>query len=250
MTKHELLKICILVITLTLTGEKISVYNPLKECSNLLNKKTRRPTINRMPKRAYYDREVIYPILDSALICHISYVIKGEPRLIPTAFARIEDEIFIHGSRVAGNIKALASGIMACISVTRLDGLVLARSGFNHSMNYRSVIIYGSGTKVEQKAEKLTVLNAFMDHLVPGRSDDGLKPISNKDLLDTTVISYPLNEMSAKIRVGPPNDDEKDYELPVWAGTIPIMRQFGDPITDPLMRHSTSVPDYIKNYER
>ncbi len=217
---------------------------------NSPNMKTTRTTINRMPKRACYDREVIYTILDSALICHVSYVSKDEPRVIPTAFARIGDEIFIHGSRVAGNIKALASGIMACISVTRLDGLVLARSGFNHSMNYRSVIIHGSGTKVESKADKLTVLNAFMDHLVPGRSNDGLKPISNRDILDTTIISYPLNEMSAKIRVGHPNDEDEDYELEVWAGIIPIMRQFGEPITDPKMRHPTPVPDYINNYEK
>mgnify|MGYP001187127881 FL=1 len=144
---------------------------------NSQNQKTKRTTLNRLPKRGHYDTKTLYSILDSALICHISYIYEGEPRVIPTAFARIENEFFIHGSRVAGNIKALASGIMACISITRLDGLVLARSGFNHSMNYRSVIIYGSGVKVDSNEEKLPILNAFIDQLVPGRSDDGLKPI-------------------------------------------------------------------------
>ena len=217
---------------------------------NSQNKKTKRTTLNRLPKRGHYDTKILYSILDSALICHISYVFEGEPRVIPTAFARIENEFFIHGSRVAGNIKALASGIMACISITRLDGLVLARSGFNHSMNYRSVIIYGSGIKVDSDEEKLPILNAFIDQLIPGRSDDGLKPISKQDLIDTTVIRYPLNEMSAKIRTGHPNDENDDYNLPVWAGVIPILRQFGEPITDPKMRYPTPIPDYAKNYQK
>ncbi|MBR62139.1 MAG: flavin-nucleotide-binding protein [Dehalococcoidia bacterium] len=213
-------------------------------------KKTKRTTLNRFPNRGQYDTDTIYSILDSALICHIAYVYKDEPRIIPTAFARIENDLFIHGSRVAGNIKALASGIMASISITRLDGLVLARSGFNHSMNYRSVIIHGTGTKVENNEEKFSILNVFIDHLIPGRSDDGLKPISEQDLIDTTVIRYPLNEMSAKIRTGHPNDEDEDYNLPVWAGVIPILRQFGEPITDPKMRHSTPAPDYVKNYHK
>lgn len=217
--------------------------------SNSSNKKTSRTKINRLPKRGCYDQETLYSILDSALICHVGYILDGEPRVIPTAFARIENEFFIHGSRVAGNIKALASGIMACITVTRLDGLVLARSGFNHSMNYRSVIIYGNGTKVQEN-EKLNILNAFIDHLIPGRSSDGLKPISKQDLLDTTVIRYPLNEMSAKVRVGHPNDDEEDYDLPVWSGIIPIIREFGEPITDPKMRHTTPMPNYVKYYNK
>ena len=212
--------------------------------------RTKRTTLNRLSKRGHYDKNTLYSILDSALICHIAYVYEGEPRVIPTAFARIENDFFIHGSRVAGNIKALASGIMASISITRLDGLVLARSGFNHSMNYRSVIIYGAGVKVEKNEEKSPILNAFIDHLIPGRSDDGLKPISEQDLIDTTVIRYPLNEMSAKIRTGHPNDDEEDYNLPVWAGVIPIIRQFGEPITDPKMRHPTPTPDYAKTYQK
>lgn len=212
--------------------------------------KTKRTTLNRLPKRGHYDTKTLYSILDSALICHVAYVYKGEPRVIPTAFARIENDFYIHGSRVAGNIKALASGITASISVTRLDGLVLARSGFNHSMNYRSVIIYGSGMKVENDDEKLPILNGFIDHLIPGRSDDGLKPISKQDLIDTTVIRYSLNEMSAKIRTGHPNDEDDDYNLPVWAGIIPIHRQFGEPITDPKMRHSTPTPDYAKHYQK
>ena len=212
--------------------------------------KTKRTTLNRLSKRGHYDKKTLYSILDSAPICHIAYVYEGEPRVIPTAFARIENDFFIHGSRVAGNIKALASGIMASISITRLDGLVLARSGFNHSMNYRSVIIYGAGIKIEKKEEKRPILNAFIDHLVPGRSDDGLKPISEQDLIDTTVIRYPLNEMSAKIRTGHPNDEDEDYNLPVWAGVIPILRQFGEPITDPKMRYPTPTPDYAKNYQK
>ena len=117
-------------------------------------------------------------------------------------------------------------------------------------MNYRSVIIYGAGIKVEKHEEKRPILNAFIDHLIPGRSDDGLKPISEQDLIDTTVIRYPLNEMSAKIRTGHPNDDEEDYNLPVWAGVIPIIRQFGEPITDPKMRHPTPTPDYAKTYQK
>jgi len=217
---------------------------------NSQNKKTKRTTLNRLPQRGHYDQETLYSILDSALICNVAYVHESEPRAIPTAFVRIENEFFIHGSRVAGNIKALASGIMACISVTRLDGLVLARSGFNHSMNYRSVIIYGSGTKVDSNEEKLPILNAFIDHLIPGRSDDGLKPISKQNLIDTTLIKYPLNEVSAKIRTGHPNDENDDYNLPVWAGIIPILRQFGDPITDPKMRFPTAVPDYVKTYQK
>ena len=214
------------------------------------NKKTKRTTINRKPKRAHYDKKTLYSIIDSALICHVSYIHDGEPRVIPTAFARVENEIFIHGSRVAGNIKALATGIMASICVTRLDGLVLARSGFNHSMNYRSVIIYGSGIEVDDKEEKYSILNKFMDYLIPGRSEDGLKPISKQDINATTLIRYTLNEMSAKIRTGHPIDDDEDYNLPVWAGVIPIFRQFGEPITDPKMRHSVSIPDFVKNYHK
>ncbi len=217
---------------------------------NYINEKTKRTTINRKPQRAHYDQKTIYSIIDSGLICHISYIHEGEPRIIPTAFARIDNELFIHGSRVAGNMKVLATGIMASICITHLDGLVLARSGFNHSMNYRSVIIYGSGNIVDDEKEKSALLNKFTDYIIPGRSKDGLKPISKQDINATTLIRYQLNEMSAKIRTGHPIDDEEDYKLRVWAGVIPISRQFGEPITDPKMRHSIPIPNYVKNYEK
>jgi len=193
---------------------------------------TLRTTIKRVPKRGNYDRATIYSILDEGLVCHIGFVANGQPFVIPTAYGRAGDRLYIHGSPASRMLRLLQQGLDLCVTVTLLDGLVLARSAFHHSMNYRSVVVVGKATPVEEIEAKRDALKAFMEKLVPGRWEQTRQPNRN-ELLGTSVLSIPLLEASAKLRSGPPIDDEADYNLPVWAGEIPLRLVQGEPIPDP-----------------
>lgn len=207
--------------------------------------KTTRNQVRRLAKRGKYDKETIYAILDESFLCHVSFSIDDQPFIIPTLFARVEDSIYIHGSHISRMLKHLTEGVRICLSVTLVDGLVLARSAFHHSMNYRSAVVFGTGKLVENEAEKLCALKAISDHLLPARWDDVRQP-SAKELNVTSVIRIEIEDASAKIREGMPIDDEADYDLPFWAGVLPISQTFGAPIADEKLSDEISLPDYLK----
>ena len=211
--------------------------------------KTERTTLKRLPARGVYDRELVYQILDEGLICHVGFAIDGRPFVIPTGYARVEDQLYIHGSQASRMLRSLQRGVDACVTVTILDGLVLARSAFHHSMNYRSVVVFGKANLVDDVEEKLAALRAFSEHIIRGRWDDARKPTA-QELKVTTVLSLPLDEASAKVRTGPALDDEEDYELPIWAGVIPVSLVAGPPIPDPRLKAELEVPDYVSEYKR
>jgi len=194
-----------------------------------------RTTVKRLPKRGQYDRETIDSILDEALVCHLAFVVDDQPYAIPTTFARIDDRLFVHGAAASRMIKTIAGGVRVCFTVTILDGIVLARSAFNHSMNYRSVVVLGTARLVEERAEKLAALRGFTDHVVPGRWAE-LRPITDQELKGTAVLALPIEEASAKVRTGPPKDDEDDLSWPVWAGVVPLVTTPGDPSPDAHLR--------------
>ncbi|MEK6337676.1 MAG: pyridoxamine 5'-phosphate oxidase family protein [Acidobacteriota bacterium] len=210
---------------------------------------TARTTLKRLPQRGNYDRELINQILDEAFVCHVGFVVDGQPFVIPTGFARAGDKLFIHGSQASRMLRTVGQGIDVCLTVTLIDGLVLARSAFHHSMNYRSVVVLGRATAIEDREEKLAALLALSEHMIPGRWADVREP-SERELQQTTVLSLPLTEASAKVRSGPPLDDEEDYDLPVWAGIIPLRQIAEPPIEDPGLRVKTSSPDYAHKYRR
>lgn len=199
---------------------------------------TPRTTPSRSAKRAFYDAESIYSILDEALFCTISYAIDGQPWSLPTAFARDGNRLLIHGSVGSHFIREVEKGIPVCISVTLLDGLVLAKSGFSHSVNYRSVIVFAKAEKVEEYQEKVRALALITDQLIPNRWAD-LRPETASEVRKTTVLSFSLDEASAKIRTGGPNDEPEDKELPIWSGVIPLETVRGTPIPD---KNSESLP--------
>ncbi len=208
-----------------------------------------RTTLKRMPDRAEYDRALIYSILDEGFICQVGFVVDNKPVVIPTAYARDGDEIYIHGSQASRMMRVLKGGVEACLTVTLVDGLVLARSAFNHSMNYRSVVVFGKASVIEDENEKLKAMRAFSEHILEGRWDDVRQP-SATELKATTVLSLPLIEVSAKIRSGPPIDDEEDYDLDVWAGEMPLHLQAAEAIGDPLMKADISAPEYLSIYRK
>ncbi|MGG6265423.1 pyridoxamine 5'-phosphate oxidase family protein [Leptolyngbya sp. AN03gr2] len=210
---------------------------------------TARTQIKRLPQRGEYDREMIYQILDEGLICHVGFAVEGQPFVIPTAYGRIDDRLYIHGSPASRMLRTLQKGIEVCVTVTLLDGLVLARSAFHHSMNYRSVVIFGTATLVEASEEKLTALEAFTEHIMHNRWSE-VRPPTTQELNGTLVLSLPIGEASAKVRSGPPKDDEADYALPVWAGELPLRVVAGDAIADPRLSPETEIPSYIQNYGR
>ena len=210
---------------------------------------TQRTTLKRLPKRGTFDREVVYRILDEGFICHVGFVVAGQPFVIPTGYARAEDKLFIHGSQASRMLRTAGQGIDVCLTVTLVDGLVLARSAFHHSMNYRSVVVFGKATIVEENEAKLAALRALSEHMIPGRWDDVRGP-SEQEMKATAVLSLPLTEASAKVRTGPPIDDEQDYELPVWAGVIPLRFIAGEPVADPRLPRDIAPPAYAINYER
>jgi hypothetical protein len=210
---------------------------------------TQRSTVKRLPQRAEYEHQVIYQILDEGLVCHVGFAVDGQPFVIPTAYGRVGDKLYIHGSPASRMLRSLSNGIEVCVTVTLLDGLVLARSAFHHSMNYRSVVIFGTAIIVENPEEKLEALLAFTEHVIPGRWAEVRSP-SRQELQGTLVLSLPLNEASAKVRTGDPNDDEADYSLPVWAGVVPLQLTAAAPIADSRLRQGISLPAYVKNYTR
>jgi uncharacterized protein len=207
--------------------------------------RTNRTKLRRVPKRGFHDRETIDSILDEALLCHLGFVHEGRPAVIPTLHARIGDEVFIHGSAASRMIRALAGGIEACLTVTLIDGLVLARSAFHHSVNYRSVVLYGTATPVTEPEDKERALEAFTEKLVPGRWADVRWP-TRKELKGTAALALPIAEGSAKVRTGPPIDEDEDYALGAWAGVVPIRTEMLDPIPDPRLRDGIATPDHVR----
>lgn len=187
--------------------------------------------MRRVPSRGVYDRAAIDQILDEAMIAHLGFVHEGQPFVIPTLHARVGDTVYVHGSAASRAIRTLSSGLPACLTVTLLDGVVLARSAFHHSLNYRSVVVLGNATPVEGSDERLVALEAFTERLVPGRWGE-VRPPTRKELKGTRVLAMALDETSAKVRTGPPVDDEDDLSLPVWAGVIPLHTTAGTPIPD------------------
>lgn len=210
---------------------------------------TERTQIRRLPQRGNYDHQVIYQILDEGLVCHLGFVVDHQPFVIPTAYGRVEDQLYIHGSPASRMLRSLIRGFEVCVTVTLLDGLVLARSAFHHSMNYRSVVIFGTATLVEDADQKLEALRAFTEHVVPGRWAEVRQP-SRQELQATVVLSLPLAEASAKVRTGPPTDDEADYSLPVWAGVLPLQLVASDAMSDPRLQQGMTLPAYVQNYTR
>jgi nitroimidazol reductase NimA-like FMN-containing flavoprotein (pyridoxamine 5'-phosphate oxidase superfamily) len=211
--------------------------------------KTERTTLRRLPKRGLYDRDLVYDILDEGFICHVSFADDGQPFVIPTGYARVDDQLFIHGSQMSRMLRTLSAGIDVCVAVTLVDGLVLARSAFHHSINYRSVVIFGRAEQVNDREAKLAALLAFSEHVIPGRWQEVREP-SEQELKATTVLSLPLAEVSAKVRTGPPIDDEEDYALNVWAGVLPFKFTASAPIPDPRLPASIETPAYVTNYSR
>ena len=211
--------------------------------------KTQKNSINRLPKRGYYDRETIYRILDEALICHVGFVEAGQPYVIPTNFARLGDTIVLHGAKASRLLKRIEAGNPGCVEATVVDGLVLARSVFHHSVNYRSVVVFGTGHLLRDEQEKLAALEAVTEHLIPGRWKEARRP-NQKELNATSVASIRIDEASAKVRIGPPVDEEEDYALPVWAGVLPLQEMPLSPIQDELQSEDVSLPGYIPSYSR
>jgi nitroimidazol reductase NimA-like FMN-containing flavoprotein (pyridoxamine 5'-phosphate oxidase superfamily) len=211
--------------------------------------KTERTTLKRLPARGVYDRELVYQILDEGFICHAGFAVAGRPFVIPTGYARANDQLYIHGSQASRMLRTLKSGLDVCVTVTLLDGLVLARSAFHHSMNYRSVVVFGQAVLVDD-SEKLAALLAFSEQVIAGRWADVRQP-TEQELKATTVLALPLDEVSAKVRTGPPLDEEEDYELPVWAGVIPLgLAVQGAPIPDPRLKSGVEIPRYAIDYKR
>jgi len=208
---------------------------------------TTRTRVKRLPKRASYDREVIYELLDTALVCHVGFAIDGQPYVIPTLQVRIGDRLYIHGSAASRMLGAAADKTPLAVTVTHIDGLVMARSAFHHSVNYRSVVILGRATLVTDHAEKLEAMKGLIDHVAPGRWDHIRQP-NEKELDATSVLSIPIDEVSAKIRVGGPIDDEADYAMSVWAGQIPLTIGVLAPVADSRLDPSTSIPPHVSEY--
>ena len=210
---------------------------------------TKRTTLRRLPARGSYERAVIDEVLDEALICHLAFVADGAPMVIPTIHARVGDTVYLHGSVANRALRAAGKGAQVCVSVTLLDGLVLARSAFHHSMNYRSVVLLGDATVVTDEAEKLMALDAIVDHVVAGRSAD-LRPHTDVEVRTTTVLAVPIIEGSAKVRTGGPVDDEEDYELDVWAGVLPLRLVPGEPVADERLRPGIVPAANITGWQR
>jgi nitroimidazol reductase NimA-like FMN-containing flavoprotein (pyridoxamine 5'-phosphate oxidase superfamily) len=210
---------------------------------------TERTTLKRLPKRGVYDRQLVYAILDEGFICHAGFVVDGKPVVIPTGYARVDDQLYIHGSQASRMLRTLKTGIDVCVTVTLIDGLVLARSAFHHSMNYRSVVVFGKATAIEEAEAKLAALRALSEHMIPGRWDEVRQP-NVQELKATTVLSLPLEEVSAKVRTGPPLDDEEDYSLEVWAGVLPLKLVAGEPVKDPVLKTGIAPPSHLFRYSR
>jgi uncharacterized protein len=206
---------------------------------------TPRTTVRRLPKRGVYDREAVHAILDEALFCHLGFVSEGQPFVLPTIHARIGDVLYVHGSAASRMLAVGAAGAPLCVTVTLLDGLVLARSAFHHSMNYRSAMVVGQALAVDDPEEKETALTAIVEHVAAGRSAEVRAP-NALELKATRVLRLPIEEASAKVRTGPPVDDEEDYALPVWAGELPLALRPLAPRPDPRIIPGTALSPSVE----
>lgn len=210
---------------------------------------TDKTTLKRIPKRGNFDRDVINAILDEAFICHVGFVADGQPFVIPTAYGRVGNELYIHGSSASRLMRSLANGVDVCVTVTLIDGLVLARSAFHHSINYRSIVIIGNAEMVTGDQEKRKALEAFTEHLIPNRWND-VRPPTELELKATIVLRLPINEASAKMRAGDPVDDEEDYSRHVWAGVLPLALKAGEAIPDARLDPDIEPQEYVQRYKR
>ena len=210
---------------------------------------TPRTRLVREAERAVYDREAAYRILDEGFLCHVGFVVDGQPFVIPTSYGRRDANLYVHGSAASRMLRQMKEAVPVCITVTLLDGLVLARSIFNHSMNYRSVVVLGKATLVEDPAEKIEALRLLSEHIIPGRWADSRQP-NERELKQTSVLRVPIEEFSAKVRQGPPIDDEADYSFLTWAGVVPLEMKTGLPIDDERLMEGQSVPEYARRYTR
>jgi hypothetical protein len=211
---------------------------------------TERTQLRRLPKRGVFDRKTIYKILDEGFVCHVGFTIAGKTFVIPTGYARVGDRLLVHGSSASRMLRAMTNDIEVCATVTLIDGLVLARSAFHHSVNYRSVVVFGAATLVSDEEEKVEALRAFTEHIVPGRWQD-VRPPNKSELAATAVLSLPIREASAKVRTGDPVDAEEDYTLDVWAGVIPLKLRADAPKNDARLKNGINAPRYllIKQYK-
>jgi nitroimidazol reductase NimA-like FMN-containing flavoprotein (pyridoxamine 5'-phosphate oxidase superfamily) len=208
-----------------------------------------RTTIRRLPERAVYDRDAINAILDEALICQIGFIADGAPVVIPTIHARIDDVLYLHGSPASRMLRAMRHGLEVSINATIVDGLVVARAAFHNSLNYRSVVLFGTARVVDDPDEKRAAMKAVTEHVIPGRWADS-RPMTDKEAKGTLIAAIAIDEVSAKVRTGGPKDDDEDYGYPTWAGTVPLRLRAGEPIPDPLLTVGVPVPDYLTGYDR
>lgn len=206
-----------------------------------------RTELRRLPKRGFHDAATINAILDAAFLAHVGFQVDGQPFVIPTLFGRDGEKLYLHGSAASRMLGELAQGVPACVTVTMVDGLVLARSAFHHSMNYRSVVAFGTARKIEGEAQKRIALRTVSEHLIRGRWDDVREP-NAKELKATSVLEFEIEEASAKVRQGPPLDDEEDYSLPMWAGILPLKLTAGTPIADERLAQGTAIPLYLDDF--
>ena len=212
-------------------------------------KLTTRTELRRLPSRGSHESKSIYAILDDAFVAHVGFNVDGQPFVIPTLFGRKGDKLYLHGSAASRMLRHLETGVPACVNVTIVDGLVLARSAFHHSINYRSVVAFGTAQKIDESIRKTQALRVISDHVIAGRWNDVRLP-SEKELRATTVLEFFIEEASAKIRCGPPKDDEEDYSLLVWAGVLPLELQPKTPVPDPQLGERADVPDYVLRYRK
>ena len=208
---------------------------------------TEKTRVKRLHERGQYDRETVYAILDAGFICHVGYIIDDQPYVTPTSYWREGDRVYWHGSSASRMLRTVSKGIKVCLTVTHVDGLVLARSGFHSSINYRAVMAFGEAEVIVDEAHKRAALKAFMEHVTPGRWDM-VRPVTSQELKGTTVLSMKLTEVSAKVRTGPPKDDEEDYALPIWAGVLPLKLTSGPPEPDPRLTATVPIPEHAKRF--
>jgi nitroimidazol reductase NimA-like FMN-containing flavoprotein (pyridoxamine 5'-phosphate oxidase superfamily) len=210
-------------------------------------KTTERSQLRRLPKRGSHESEAIYAILDAGFLAHVGFQVNGQPFVIPTLYGRDGDKLYMHGSAASRMLGELETGVPACVNVTLVDGLVLARSAFHHSMNYRSVVAFGTARKIEEPEQKMHVLRVVSEHVIAGRWDDVRTP-TEKELKATSVLEFAIEEASAKVRTGPPLDDEEDYSLPIWAGILPLKLEAQAPVADSRLVEGLEVPGYLKDF--
>jgi uncharacterized protein len=206
--------------------------------------RTERTRVRRLPERANYDRATVHAILDEGFLCHVAFVVDGQPYALPTGYGRVGDTLYLHGSSANRSLHA-ADGQEVCVTVTHVDGLVCARAVFSHSVNYRCAVVLGTARIITDEAERLAGLRAVTEHLIPGRWDAVRAP-TRKELAATSVLAIPLGEASVKVRTGPPGDEPEDLALPVWAGVLPMTMSFGEPEPDPALRPDIGAPDHIR----